>query len=164
MSSPAAIQRGIERELAHYVSISPLARPPLTLQTQDEPSSLHYSDEQLRALYIDLFASSSQPLIDTSTDPPHDTLLALHERFNLDHGNVPIHEAIIDHLETAFIFIIADQTSLPKLGLVLDSEWEVIISAAVCVSKSTSIVLITCTARRWGYGVRPQSARTNDGG
>jgi hypothetical protein len=93
-----------------------------------------------------LFASPSvsQPLLDTSPDPPHEILLGLHERFNLDHGNAPIYKAIIDHLETALTFIIVDQNCLPKLGLVLDSEWETIINAAVRVLKLIIIATTNC--------------------
>ncbi|KAG8743849.1 hypothetical protein FRC10_011316 [Ceratobasidium sp. 414] len=87
-----------------------------------------YSEEQLRALYEDLFASPfpSQPLVSTPASPG-ETLHALQERFDLGE---PTHKAVIDHVQRALAFI-ADETNLPKLGLVLDSEWEIILNAAL---------------------------------
>ncbi|KAG8702473.1 hypothetical protein FRC08_003463, partial [Ceratobasidium sp. 394] len=88
-----------------------------------------YSEDQLRALYEDLFASSlpSRTLVPTLTDTARETLRALQERFDLGE---PSYKAVVDHVQQALAFI-ADETNLPKLGLVLDSEWEIIINAAL---------------------------------
>ncbi|KAG9101062.1 hypothetical protein FRC06_003405 [Ceratobasidium sp. 370] len=51
----------------------------------------------------------------------------LQERFNLGES---AYQAVVDHVQHALAFI-AGETNLPKLGLVLDSEWEIIINTAL---------------------------------
>ncbi|KAG9125878.1 hypothetical protein FRC07_005818 [Ceratobasidium sp. 392] len=101
--------------------------------SKQESDSPHYSDEQLRALYKDLFASPFPPLplLFTPATSPGETLYALRERFNLEYETEPTYKTVIDHVERALEFIAIDKADLPKLGLVLDSEWEAIVKAAL---------------------------------
>ncbi|CAE6395597.1 unnamed protein product [Rhizoctonia solani] len=108
-SSFAALQRG-------SINSTPLS--------QDDTS--HYSDQQLQSLYSDLFSSlpsAAQP-ISTSEDSI-ETLQALQDRFGLHDTS---HRALIDHIQTATELITASHV---QLGLVLDTEWEIIIRSAL---------------------------------
>ncbi|QRV85378.1 pentatricopeptide repeat-containing protein 5, mitochondrial [Ceratobasidium sp. AG-Ba] len=108
---------------------------------QDHETPLQYSEEQLKALYDDLFASHLPPAVPRfdTLETSETTLQALHERLDLASGDRPYKEAI-DRIEQALTFITTDNTHL-KLGLILDSEWEPLINA-------------TLDAKDVGYAIR----------
>ncbi|KAG8684644.1 hypothetical protein FRC09_015258, partial [Ceratobasidium sp. 395] len=117
MNASMAVQRGT----VHKITV-----------TQDDYELPQYTDKQLRALYDDLFASYSPlQLSSTSADPSGDTLRELQERFNIEYEIERTYKLVVDYLERALTFIAVDKTDLSKLGLVLDSEWEAIIKAAL---------------------------------
>lgn len=125
-----AIQRGFSQPvILPYLPINS------NLQLAQE-SPLNYSEEQLRALYRDLFASlpSITQSIEDSEPPPH-SLYTLLERFQIKSDN-RLYRALIDHISQALTF--AAETEL-QLGLVLDSEWETILGGAVCMNKFQSL-------------------------
>ncbi|KAG8695275.1 hypothetical protein FRC09_009259, partial [Ceratobasidium sp. 395] len=117
MNASMAVQRGTEHKIA---------------ATQDGYELPQYTDEQLRALYDDLFTSyfPLQPL-STPADSPSDTLRELQDRFNIEYETERTYKLVIDHLEQALSFIAVDKNDLPKLGLILDYEWEAIIKATL---------------------------------
>lgn len=83
-------------------------------------------------MYSDLFASPTR--LETPKDTPYKaTLQLLSERFGLEFGEIPTYKAIIDRVQEALAFIASNETTTSQLGLVLDSEWEDIIIAAVRV-------------------------------
>lgn len=133
--------------------------------TKDNDSVLNYSDDQLRALYSDLFATPTQPLIETPEDAPSKaTLQVLSERFNLEAGETPAYKAVIDRVQAAIAFISPNETTSPQLGLVLDSEWEDIIIAAVRSLDNHPVNLLRChLARCWRYGLCAQRTRSHEG-
>ncbi|KDN44630.1 hypothetical protein RSAG8_05395, partial [Rhizoctonia solani AG-8 WAC10335] len=74
--------------------------------SQDDTS--HYSEQQLQSLYNSI-----------------ETLEALHDRFGLDNAS---YQALIDHIQTAAELITGSHL---QLGLVLDTEWEIIIRSTL---------------------------------
>ncbi|CAE6411953.1 unnamed protein product [Rhizoctonia solani] len=92
--------------------------------SQDEAS--HYSERQLQSLYSDLFSSlpsAAQPA--PALEDPIDTLQTLYERFGLQDTS---YRVLIDHIQAATEFSAGSHL---QLGLVLDTEWETIITSAL---------------------------------
>ncbi|KAJ1300646.1 hypothetical protein OPQ81_002296 [Rhizoctonia solani] len=112
---------------ARWLGVAALQRGSTAISTyssQDEGSN--YSEQQIKSLYSDLF--SSLPLTAQPTPIPEDppeTLQMLHQRFGL-HGSS--HRTLIDHMKAATEFTIESGF---QLGLVLDTEWEIIIMSAL---------------------------------
>ncbi|KAF8602210.1 hypothetical protein BDV93DRAFT_607664 [Ceratobasidium sp. AG-I] len=134
-----ATRRGVERELSYT------------------DNDLTYSDDQLRALYSDLFASPAQPSIETHEDVPQKaTLQILSERFNLEPGEIPTYKMVVGRIQDAIAFIAPDETASPQLGLVLDSEWKDVIGAALDAA-DINYALKALTAMKSSNAVLPNN-------
>ncbi|CAE6477756.1 unnamed protein product [Rhizoctonia solani] len=95
-----------------------------TLLSQDDTSS--YSEQQLKSLYSDLFSSlPSAPQPTPALEDPIGTLQTLSERFGLQECS---YRTLIDHIQAAAGLVTGNHL---QLGLILDTEWEIIITSAL---------------------------------
>ncbi|CUA71529.1 hypothetical protein RSOLAG22IIIB_04648 [Rhizoctonia solani] len=94
-----------------------------TVHSSTQDDTPHYSEQQLQSLYSDLF--SSLPSATQPTPTPETSIKTLHERFNLGDTS---HRTLIDYLHKAT----ESSTGIYlQMGLVLDTEWEIIIKSAL---------------------------------